>query len=783
MPLTIPTLDDRKYQDLLDEALARIPVHNPEWTNFNKSDPGVTLIEVFSFLTENLLYRSNQIPERNRRKFLTLLGVPLRPASSARGLVNFTNERGLLETFTLNSGLEVRAGQIPFRTEQSLDVLPVEAQIYYKRKVENPPAELTNYYQQLYASFMDEPTSVPLLYETVAFSPRGTTAVDLGQETIDGSLWIALLLRTADKPTGGSVVPAGSPPDPLEDAKQKVREKIGGHVLSLGIVPELEDADSKLSPGGRANPESTALLKYEIPKIPTGGALPANPSDRVPQYRALEASATTDVLAQPGVVQINLPSKSELVLWNNLDPLEPGTGDFPPALDDTTLNDRVITWLRVRSSAAVQAKLLWVGINAVHVTQRARISNEILPDGTGAPDQTVVLSKTPVIPGSVSVSVIAKNGKPEKWTAVDDLMSAGPEVPAPDLRQPPGTPPVINPLVKVFAVNPESGEIRFGDGTHGARPPFGATLRADYDYGVGAAGNVGGGSINTAPTLPAGIKVANPVRTWGGAEAETVSEGEKQITRYLQHRDRLVNATDFATITRRTPGVNIARVDVVSAFNPELTPNEPGDAPGAVTLMIIPKYDPGQPDAPRPDRLLLDTICSYLDSRRLITTEVFLRGPTYKLIWLSVGLNVVAGASVPEVRENVKRELLRFLSPLPAEGVQQGEDQSQFLTTQEYASRNKGWPLRKPVVSLELLAVASRVHDVMLVNGVLLAEGTGSATQQVNMSGLELPRVAGISVSIGDPQSLDELRGQATGLSQPAGISFVPVPVIPEECK
>jgi hypothetical protein len=70
MPLQIPSLDDRRYQELLDEALARIPVHNPEWTNFNKSDPGVTLIELFAFLTETLLYRANQIPERNRRKFL-----------------------------------------------------------------------------------------------------------------------------------------------------------------------------------------------------------------------------------------------------------------------------------------------------------------------------------------------------------------------------------------------------------------------------------------------------------------------------------------------------------------------------------------------------------------------------------------------------------------------------------------------------------------------------------------------------------------------------------------
>jgi len=105
MPLQIPSIDDRRYQDLVTEALARVPVHNPEWTNFNKSDPGVTLIELFAFLTENLLYRANQIPERNRRKFLQLLGVPLQPSASAVGLVTFTNDRGPLETITLNSGI------------------------------------------------------------------------------------------------------------------------------------------------------------------------------------------------------------------------------------------------------------------------------------------------------------------------------------------------------------------------------------------------------------------------------------------------------------------------------------------------------------------------------------------------------------------------------------------------------------------------------------------------------------------------------------------------------
>src|SRR5215213_1078292 len=94
MPLTVPTIDDRRHADLVSDALARIAVHTPEWTNFNRSDPGVTLVEVFAFLTESLLYRANQIPERNRRKFLSLLGIPLQPGAAARGLLRFINDRG-----------------------------------------------------------------------------------------------------------------------------------------------------------------------------------------------------------------------------------------------------------------------------------------------------------------------------------------------------------------------------------------------------------------------------------------------------------------------------------------------------------------------------------------------------------------------------------------------------------------------------------------------------------------------------------------------------------------
>ena len=66
MPLPTPILDNRSWQELRDDLVRRIPVYNPEWTDHNASDPGITLIELFAFLGENLLFRFNQIPEATR---------------------------------------------------------------------------------------------------------------------------------------------------------------------------------------------------------------------------------------------------------------------------------------------------------------------------------------------------------------------------------------------------------------------------------------------------------------------------------------------------------------------------------------------------------------------------------------------------------------------------------------------------------------------------------------------------------------------------------------------
>lgn len=89
MALPVPNLDDRDFQSLVDEAKRIVQQRCPEWTDHNVSDPGVTLIETFAWMTEQLIYRLNRVPDRNYVKFLELIGVSLFPPTAARTDVVF----------------------------------------------------------------------------------------------------------------------------------------------------------------------------------------------------------------------------------------------------------------------------------------------------------------------------------------------------------------------------------------------------------------------------------------------------------------------------------------------------------------------------------------------------------------------------------------------------------------------------------------------------------------------------------------------------------------------
>jgi hypothetical protein len=132
------------------------------------------------------------------------------------------------------------------------------------------------------------------------------------------------------------------------------------------------------------------------------------------------------------------------------------------------------------------------------------------------------------------------------------------------------------------------------------------------------------------------------------------------------------------------------------------------------------------------------------------------------------------------VVNDVKTRLREFLKPVGPNGPVPRDTP---LFTPRTTDPARGWPLRTAVASRVLLAETARVPGVTSVADVLLAEGTRSATEVVEMTGLELPRVLGIAVVAGEPKSIDDLRGGAVALLDSGTTSLnLPVPFVPEAC-
>src|SRR6266536_3410501 len=118
MPIPSPNLDDRTFQQLLDEAKLIVQQKCPGWTDQSPSDPGMVLLEAFAYLTETMIYRLNLLPDKVFREFLRLIGVKLRPPSAAGVELTMSRARAGDREIAIPRGTQVTittpgAGQPP----------------------------------------------------------------------------------------------------------------------------------------------------------------------------------------------------------------------------------------------------------------------------------------------------------------------------------------------------------------------------------------------------------------------------------------------------------------------------------------------------------------------------------------------------------------------------------------------------------------------------------------------------------------------------------------------
>jgi hypothetical protein len=692
MPIPNPILDNRSYQQLRDELVRRIPVYAPEWTDHNASDPGITLIELFAFLGENLLFGFNQLPESAKLEFLRLLQIPLRPAQPAKALV-ITSTKTAAGVPVLKES-QLAAGKVPFHTAGEVVVWPVSCLAVARASVPCPDPQTEPETNDFFIRALDAIGPLPAGQQAVCYQNQivdlKSPPVDF-EATVDKRLWIAVL--------GQDGVAA---------------EKLGQAVLNLGFVFDsvfVKVQEVEACPGA----VSTSKPPPVAWKISTSSLMP----NGQPRYLDLTvAGDTTFGLTQNGVVRLQLPANSnQFGLFPVSDPDASGTGDFPPTVES---DKPILFWVYAfRQDNSTLGKLLYAGANAVEVSQVSAAPLEFLGTGNSQPTQSFPLINKHVLAGTTQLEV-DENGQWTRWTEVENFISSK----ADD---------------RYFCIDSEAGKVSFGDGFRGYPPQIGQRIRVvSYSYGGGREGNVKAGAISQlvrmADNSPVGdIKVQNPLPAYGGADSEGIKDGLERVPGELRRRDRAVTATDFQELAVATPGADVGRAECLPRFYP---PTGKTNAAGVVSVVVWPRQDAAHPNAPVPDQNLLSAVCRWLDQRRLITTELYVIPPTYRRVAVAVGLQAKPGYGIVAVRHWVELVIRQYLAPLPPFGPE-----------------GQGWPLGRRVYGPELEAAALQVEGVQFLNGLSVAgwEGTSWVPGTVELALYEVPELAEITVVEGPP--------------------------------
>jgi hypothetical protein len=723
MPLPIPSLDDRRFDDLVAEATTRIEAHTPEWSNIAPGDPGAALIDMFAWLAETILYRQNLIPLRQRRAFMNLLGMPLRPAAPATGVV-------CIDAGPLPLPAPIPAGQAQFNVGQvtftsTTDLQPTPLQLVPMIKARHLEADaasqarLIALLRTLYAC--DQP--VPFVARP-AFGPDGTLRLT---DALDNRIWLAL------------VTPKGFTSSAAQVQVALARQ---GGTLAMGLAPVSD------IPGTQAFDQATSLPVRTL----NWAVFTTDGSGGVRQIPLEVVADTSNGGRAAGVALLRLPSNPALLAPppppNNGDPMFAGFDGQSPELPVDITPDRLVMWLTL-TTADLAFTLSWLGINAVGIVGQAIEIDEPLGTASGEGDATFTLSGKPVDPASLVVQVWPQNAvQPQTWTRVDNFGGAGRND-------------------TVFVLDPTAGTITFGDGIRGLRPPAGAVIvAASYAYGGGAATNLQPGTIKAIQPSTAGT-VRHEWPTGGGSDGESVADAERRIPSFLANRDRAVTAEDFQSLAMATPGMALGRATVAQGLMPgtDASATRTG-VPGVVSVFVWPSQPIAFGNGPVATLAQLQLVFAWLRQRILIGTQLFVLAAEPVPIYAGVGIRVLNGADALAAGQSVQRALAAYLWPLPPGGP----DQS-------------GWALGRTVASDELLTQAARVAGVLAADQVVLYQQSGGAWSAVNSVMLkpwQVPALQGVGVSTdgsGAPAPPPLAGDAGTG---PSGQTHVPI--VPKTC-
>lgn len=213
-----------------------------------------------------------------------------------------------------------------------------------------------------------------------------------------------------------------------------------------------------------------------------------------------------------------------------------------------------------------------------------------------------------------------------------------------------------SPSDRIYHVDSEEGEIRFGDDRAGKIPPMGRdNIMVSYRTGGGKSGNISAFEIEKVLDSIAFIdKVSNPVDATGGADIQSLSSLMEMAPKRLKHRDRASTRDDYSYLVREASS-DVARVAIEASH-------------GRVKISLVPY---GRQTAPQPSKGLLKRVTHFMQERVPATVKLEVLPVSYAALDLTLEIRLVSRDYATEMKSILNRTLEKYLHPL--HGAANGE--------------------------------------------------------------------------------------------------------------
>lgn len=604
-------LDDQRYEDIMREAVGRLPWLCPQWTDHNAHDPGITILELMAWYKEMQQYQMDQLTPALRRELLRLAGVTPQPPRAAVCALEVPPDgpaRPALSRLTCRQ-------EVGF---ELLEPVPESGTALVRVLVEQDGR--TTDVRDLLAGSME--------LKPFSFGGHSGSTLLLGFSGPAGQpirLWFEIA-----PPQGAARNPFAAGQQPPRDIEwtfvgAAAQQPPGDdtHALSQsGYVRLAPPADwpagqdglrwlrlTLTRPGCEEQPRLRGISDRRFQ------AAQQQTRARSHLFTAAPAAGQTLVLADAHA------RKAELAVFLRT----PAGWEQTSAYTDMTTGEGRVLTVDAQGAAPENDNVLVVCLASRHAHQLlfdtlGRPGEQLylnLDGQTALPDNFRLLCRTLCPDGVV---------RPAVWHCVSDLYTCGPRD-------------------RAFTYDPVRETVSFGNGQYGAVVAAGKGSVMVMDLTVSRCG------MGNVPA-DAGLSFADdgfPVRNTaasGGSDAESLLQAGDRLLRELRQTGKCLSAADYESQARQTPGLRVAAAKALPGYDPQAPAGAKGQA--VVTVVVLPA---SEERLPMPDGPFLQAVADRLARCRTIGIRTLVTGPRYVEITVTAQVRATAELTREHIRD------------------------------------------------------------------------------------------------------------------------------------